>query len=100
MKYRVLLEGMVREQIASWELPRELLVRVLGWLSTELAEDPHAWAGEIIAPLQYRAAPFLVQVDQPIPRRHLFTFAIFIDEAEKVVRVAMARYDMDDPTNN
>lgn len=76
MNYKVKVELRVRRLIASWGLPRDLLLAEYDRLFPELPADPDRHLVDRLPPLRYFAYRFLLEDRTSLPRLHHFFFAV------------------------
>lgn len=82
MSFKVRRTEKAKEQMDSWNLPRELRLQVYARLFLDLPTNPDGLLGEQIVPLLARTYEFSLEAAGPIPYRIHFTFAI--DEHDDV----------------
>lgn len=98
MRYRVLIEKGVKQTIASWNLPRNLLTAVYARLTEDLCENPEARLGPVIAPLSARQYQFILEDASRLPHKRWFLFAVEVRGQD--VHVIGARMSTDPQGEN
>jgi hypothetical protein len=100
MNYRALVPKPVKDQIASWGLPRPLVLAIYTRLHGELAADPDQHLRDRVVPLAAFAYRFTLEDKGPIPRLHHFFFAVDRRDDLGELRILGGSHDTDAPEEN
>lgn len=97
MSYKVVIDNRAQQAIASWALPRDVLLQVYDHLLVKLSADPDKYLTERIVPLAYYAFPFAVTDPNRLPHRHAFVFAVDRLDDKQELHIMFGRHSTEAP---
>lgn len=102
MNYKVLIAKPVQDSIASWGLPRAVLLEVYHRLLVVLPSDPDRHLGEIVFPFLARQYAFVLHLEMglPLPFLYRFVFVIEKDDEKQELRVVGCAGPREEPDTN
>jgi len=100
VSYKVRIPANIKRDIASWNLPRDMLLEVYGQLLHRLAADPDNCLGDMVVPFTFRSFTFSLVDNQHFPPHHLFVFIVDQDQAKKELRIMGCRHSTEAPEGN
>lgn len=92
MSYKVLIALEVKKAIASWQLPRDLLMQVYHRLNTDLPASPDALLGERVVPLAAFSFTFTLEQGNWFPPLHHFLFVVDRLDDQHELRIIGCRH--------
>ena len=95
MNFKTVVPQPIRRRIASWLLPRRLVIEVYQRLHVDLAANPDQLLGNVVAPYAGRQYSFTLTEGPPPAYRHFFLFVVERREAEQFLIVLACSHTVD-----